>query len=62
MKYSIHDYAKALEAAIIEAGDKGATQKQSAIVKNFLELVKRNGDEARLKKILDEARRLLQGR
>jgi F0F1-type ATP synthase delta subunit len=56
MKYSVHDYAKALDEAMADP----ATVKtgKAAIAKNFLELIRHNGDEARLKKILDEAARL----
>jgi F0F1-type ATP synthase delta subunit len=54
MKYRINDYAKALVGAI-EAKPAGG---DAAIEKNFLALVRKNGDEARLGKILDEAGRL----
>jgi F0F1-type ATP synthase delta subunit len=57
MKYSIHDYAKALDAALADP----KTDK-SAIVKNFSALIRRNGDEARAKKILQEAARRSRGR
>lgn len=56
MKYPTHSYAKALAEVV---GETGAAQKDSAvIIKNFLELVRRNGDEAHLKKIIEEAGRL----
>jgi F0F1-type ATP synthase delta subunit len=56
MKYPTHSYAKALAEVV---GEAGSSQKDStAIVKNFLELVRRNGDEAHLKKIIEEAGRL----
>jgi F0F1-type ATP synthase delta subunit len=57
MKYSIHDYAKAFIEAI---EDPKADQK--AIEKNFLTLVRRNGDEMKLKQILNEAARLVRGK
>ena len=53
MKYSVHDYAKALDEAIADP-----KAKHDAIIKNFLALVRRNNDEGRLKKILAEAARL----
>lgn len=53
MKYSISDYAKALDRAISDA-----TAKPDVIVKNFMALIRRNGDEGRGKKILDEAARM----
>ncbi len=52
MKYSAHLYARALVEALSESED------EAAIGKNFLELVKKNSDEAHLKKILDEASRM----
>lgn len=57
MKYSVHDYAKALDGAVAapKAND-------AAIAKNFLALIRRNGDESRLEKILDEAARLARGK
>lgn len=57
MKYSVHDYSKALAAAASEPKANAAT-----IEKNFLALVRRNGDEGRLKKILDESGRLMRSR
>jgi F0F1-type ATP synthase delta subunit len=54
MKYSIHDYAKALDQALADP-----KASQQALVENFIALVYRNGDEARLKKILEEAGRLV---
>ena len=49
MKYSIHDYAEAFDQAIANP----KVDKEAA-VKNFLALVKRNGDEGKLKKIVEE--------
>jgi F0F1-type ATP synthase delta subunit len=54
MKYSIHDYAKALDQALADP-----KANQQALAKNFIALVRRNGDEGRLKKILEEAGRLV---
>lgn len=56
MRYSPHDYAKAL----VEAIDDPKVDR-AAIHKNFLALVRANGDEAQLGKILDEAARLVRG-
>jgi F0F1-type ATP synthase delta subunit len=53
MKYSIQNYAKALVEAIEDP-----KANQSTIGKNFLALVHRNGDDTRLRKILEEASRL----
>jgi F0F1-type ATP synthase delta subunit len=61
MKYSVHDYAKALDKAIVDSAA-GPVAKKEAIVKNFLGLIRKNNDEARMKKILDEAARLARGR
>jgi len=56
MKYPTHSYAKALAEVV---GEAGASQKDSAVImKNFLELVRRNGDEPHLQKIIEEAGRL----
>lgn len=57
MKYSVRDYAKALDRALAEPQSDG-----SAIGKHFLALVERNGDGPRLRKILDEASRLARGK
>jgi F0F1-type ATP synthase delta subunit len=58
MKYSTQDYAKALVGAI----ENPEVKDKSAIEKNFLALVRRNGDEARLMKILTEASRISRGK
>lgn len=57
MKYSAHLYAKALDAALLDP-----KADQARIAKNFLALVRRNGDEAYLRKILEEAGRFARGR
>lgn len=55
MKYPAHIYAKALAEVI---NDKDSAK----IVKNFLELVRKNGDEMHLRKILEEAARFARGK
>src|SRR5579885_2833497 len=55
MRYSIQNYAKALAEVAAEAKPNEAP----AIQKNFLELLRRSGDEAHLAKIVDEAERLM---
>jgi F0F1-type ATP synthase delta subunit len=57
MKYSAHMYAKALVEVL---GD--PKSRDAAIEKNFLALIKRNGDEGQLKKILEEASRFARGK
>ncbi len=46
-----------LDEAIADSAA-GPVAKKEAVVKNFLTLIRRNNDEARLKKILDKAARL----
>ncbi len=58
MKYSAHIYAKALAEVLADA--KPAHEAQ--IAKNFLALVRRNGDEMHLRKILEEAARMARGK
>ena len=55
MKYPAHIYAKALAEVI---NDKDSAK----IVKNFLEFVRKNGDEMHLRKILEEAARFARGK
>src|ERR1700722_285493 len=57
MKYSAHLYAKALDAALADP-----KANQAVIAKNFLGLVRKNGDEAHFRKILEEAGRFARGR
>lgn len=59
MKYSPYWYAKALAAAIADVKDKRG---QDEIEKNFIALVRKNGDEARLRKIVEIAARLVRGK
>jgi F0F1-type ATP synthase delta subunit len=55
MKYPVVTYAKALALAIEGQGK----QKNEEIAKNFLELVRRNGDEVHLSKIVEAAERFV---
>ena len=61
MKYSVHTYAQAL-VEVIEDQTRGAKLGDNVIEKNFLELVRKNGDEVHLPQILDEASRLARGK
>ncbi len=56
MRYSTNTYAKAFVEALAAA--KGA-EGEEVMAKNFLTLVRKGGDEARLPKILDEADRMM---
>lgn len=59
MKYSAHTYAKALVEALAAAkGEEG----QKMIAERFLALVRKHGDESGLRKILNEADRLMRAR
>jgi F0F1-type ATP synthase delta subunit len=58
MKYPVRTYAKALSEAMIMTHGKSAGE----IQKNFLELLRRSGDEAHLAKILEETERLLRAK
>lgn len=58
MKYPAHTYAKAL----VEVLGDGKKHDEEKIAKNFIELVRRNGDEMHLRKILEEASRFARGR
>ncbi len=62
MKYPAHIYAKALSEVIGDTSKKTTEKEAAAIVKNFLELVRRNGDESHLRKILEEAARFARGK
>jgi F0F1-type ATP synthase delta subunit len=64
MKYSTHLYSKALAEVIAAAKPVAATKpahevRQTLIAKNFLALVRKNGDEAHLRRILEEAGKLV---
>ncbi len=58
MRYSIRNYAQALADVSQEAHAKDAHD----IQKNFLELLRRSGDEAHLGKILVEAERIMRAK
>ncbi|MGC9599522.1 MAG: F0F1 ATP synthase subunit delta [Minisyncoccia bacterium] len=61
MKYPAHIYAKALAEVIVAAkGESGAAQ--DAIVRRFIALVRQNGDEAHLRKLVEEAARFVRGK
>ena len=62
MKYPAHIYAEALAEVIGDNTKKLSEQASAAIVRNFLELVRRNGDESHLRKILEEAARFARGK
>jgi F0F1-type ATP synthase delta subunit len=60
MKYAPHIYAKALVEVLTTFT--GSKAEEDALAKNFLALVKKNGDEGHLKKILEEASRFARGK
>ncbi len=60
MKYPAHIYAKAL-VEVLAASD-GSKSRDDAAAKNFLALVRKNGDEGHLEKILEEASRFARGK
>lgn len=61
MKYPAHIYARALAGVIAEV--KGRSEKeQDAIVAHFIALVRKSGDEAHLRKIVEEAARFVRGK
>ncbi len=51
MKYPAHIYAKALVEVLADAG-KAGVKDETRFADNFLALVKKNGDEMHLRKIL----------
>lgn len=57
MKYAPHIYAKALVEVLEDPRVKTETA-----TKNFIALVRKNGDEAHVRKILEEASRFSRGR
>jgi F0F1-type ATP synthase delta subunit len=61
MKYAAHTYAKALVAVLEDIKSSGMAR-DAEIAKNFLALVKKNGDESHLGKILEEASRFARGK
>ena len=61
MKYSAYIYAKALVEVLGDVkGPVGA--RDDEIAKNFIAIVRKNSDEAHLKKILEEASRFARGK
>jgi F0F1-type ATP synthase delta subunit len=60
MKYPAHLYAKALVEVL--SASKGTKAEQDALADNFIAIVRKNGDEAHLKKILEEASRFARGK
>lgn len=61
MKYAPHVYARALVEVLSVPEGSAGKRTDAAIAKNFLELVRKNGDEGHLKKILQEASRFARG-
>ncbi len=61
MRYPAHIYAKALVAAIASTSAKGE-RAEDAVAENFVALVRRSGDEAHFRKILEEAARMARGK
>lgn len=62
MKYAPHVYAKALVGVLSVPEGSAGRQTDAAIARNFLELVRKNGDEPHLIKILEEASRFARGK
>ncbi len=60
MKYAPHTYAKAL-VEVLAVSD-GSKSRDDELAQNFLALVRKNGDESHLKKILEEASRFARGK
>lgn len=58
MKYPAHIYAKALAEVITDANAKNEREAE----KNFLSLLRKNGDESHLRKIVEEAARFARGK
>jgi F0F1-type ATP synthase delta subunit len=61
MKYPAHIYAKAL-VEVLSDGTRATAHDDGSIAKNFLALVRKNGDEGHLRKILEEASRFVRGK
>ncbi len=64
MKHPAHIYAKALVEVLSDAQRSGgaAAAGEARIAENFLALVRHNGDEIHLRKILEEASRFARGK
>ena len=61
MKYAPHIYAKALVEVLSAPAERGVMS-DDEIAKNFLAIVRKNGDEGHLRKILEEASRFARGK
>jgi F0F1-type ATP synthase delta subunit len=61
MKHPTHIYAKALVEVLDDFSKKGGKD-DTQIANNFLAMIKKNGDEGHLKKILEEASRFARGK
>ncbi|HUC01605.1 MAG TPA: F0F1 ATP synthase subunit delta [Candidatus Paceibacterota bacterium] len=61
MKYPPHIYAKAL-VEVLSAPAGPHKRSDDEVAKNFLALVRKNGDERHLRKILEEASRFARGK
>ena len=61
MKYPAHIYAKAL-VEVLGDEDHHAMKEQDRVAKNFLAIVRKNGDEGYLRKILEEAAVMARGK
>lgn len=61
MKHKPHIYARAL-VEVLSMPDGPGKKSDDEIAKNFLVLVRKNGDEGHLKKILEEASRFARGK
>ncbi len=59
MKYPAHIYAQALVEVL---GGPDAERNKERIAENFIALIRKNGDEMHLRKILEEASRMSRGR
>jgi F0F1-type ATP synthase delta subunit len=62
MKYFPHVYAKALVEILSVPKGSAGKKTDDEIAKNFLALVRRNGDESHLRRILEEASRFARGK
>lgn len=62
MKYAPHVYARALVEVLDAPAAHHGPRADDELAKNFLALVRRNGDERYLRKILEEASRFARGK
>jgi len=61
MKYPARIYAKALAEVIADARQRSPAE-QDVIVRNFIALVRKNGDEPHIRKLTEEAARMARGK